>query len=198
MFCHNGTVFGFEHLREQMWEETDPAFQPLILGDTDSEHLFFWLLSRLDCAGVDRAGRVECDANEVARVVRESLLELDMRARALDLERPILNVLLTDGRIMVGHKAGMPLFLSTQKHRCADFDTCTAVKYCMEPERPSNGQVNHLLLASEQIASDENRWEELADGSTVSLCGEMMLRLTAPPEGWVAPILPERYRIKRD
>lgn len=195
LFCHNGTIFGFDTLRKWVTERTDPTFHPLILGDTDSEHLFFWLLSRLSDAGIDRAGREPSDADQVASVIRAALLELDAEADRRGLERPILNVLLTDGRILVGHKAGMPLFLSSQKLHCAEFETCTATKWCMESERPSDGQVNHLLLASEPIASDENRWEDLADGTTVALSHEMRVTLTKPPGDWIAPILPERYRI---
>ncbi len=195
LFCHNGTVFGFDRLAGWLAERTDPSFAPLILGDTDSEHLFYWLLTRLDRAGLDRAGRVPSDANHVASVVRHALLELDGVARERGLERPILNVLLTDGRILVGHKAGMPLFLSSQKHHCAEFATCGAPKWCMEARRPADGRVNHLLLASEPIAADENRWEELDDGTTVALTADMRLSLTLPPAGWVAPVLPERYRL---
>ena len=196
LFCHNGTVFGFDKLASWFEKQTNEAFKPLILGDTDSEHLFFWLLSRLDEAGIDRSGRSESDANHVASIVRHALLELDEEARRLELERPITNVLLTDGRILVGHRAGMPLFLSSQKFHCGEFETCTATKWCMETHRPEGGQVNHLLLASEPIAGDENRWEDLADGTTVALSNDMTLAMTMPPSGWVAPILPERYRIK--
>ncbi len=125
LFAHNGTVFGFDdELRAWFEDRIDDQLLPLVLGDTDSEHLFFWLLSRLGAHGVDRAGRREADGDLVARVVRDALLELDDVARVRGLDRPIVNVLLTDGRLMVAHKAGMPLFLSTQKKHCADFHTC--------------------------------------------------------------------------
>jgi glutamine amidotransferase len=195
LFAHNGTVFGFEHLRDWMLADTDPAFHPLVLGDTDSEHLFYWLITRLDRAGINRNGQGASDAHLVASTIRTALIALDRRAIDLGLERPILNVLLTDGSILIGHKAGMPLFLSSQKSFCADFDTCPATKYCMETARPTDGQVNHLLLASEPIAKDENRWEELPDGTTVALCNDMRVRITPPPSDWLAPVLPERFRL---
>jgi len=195
LFAHNGTIFSFEALREWILEGISPAFRALILGETDSEHLFYWLLSKLVDAGIDRSGRIPAEADAVARIVRAALIALDQEARRLGLERPIVNVLLTDGRILVGHKAGMPLFLSSQKHHCADFPTCPATKWCMEEARPPGGQVNHLLLASEPIAADENRWEDLPDGTTVSLNAEMQVQLTSPPSAWQAPELPERFRI---
>ena len=122
-------------------------------------------------------------------------MELDREAIRRNLERPCVNILLSDGRIMVGHRAGLPLYLSTQKVHCADFPTCPATKWCMEPTRPSDGSVNHLILASEPIGADENRWEDMADGTTVALSEDFKLLEIAPPEGWSAPILPERYRL---
>lgn len=194
LFCHNGTIFGFDQLGPWMQAATHPDLDPQVLGDTDSERLFLWLLSRLDAEGLDRSGRSPSDAARVAGVVRTALADLDAEAQRRGLERPICNVLLTDGRVLVGHKAGMPLFVSSQKFHCAEFPTCKAPKWCMEVVRPANGRVNHLLVASEPIAADENRWEPLQDGTTLALSDDMHLTLLAPEPGWVAPEIPERYR----
>jgi len=195
LFAHNGTIFSFEALRDWFYDQIEPQFLPLILGDTDSEHLFFFLLTRLDAAGIDRTGRTPSDASHIGTVIRDSLLEIDALAQARGLDRPILNVLLTDGRAMVGHKAGMPLFLSTQKSSCADFHTCPEPsKVCMEAIRP-DAPVNHLLIASEQIATDQNLWEPLLDGTTLVLDEHFRLTLRPPPTGWTAPVLPEHLRV---
>lgn len=196
LLAHNGTLFGFEeHFREWMLEQIDEGFRPLILGDTDSEHLFYYLLSALADNGVPRSGRQPSDPTVVGAVVRQALLALDERATERGLERPIVNVLLTDGRLFLAHRAGMPLHLSTQKHFCPDFGTCPEPsKVCMLAKRPPGRRVNHLLVASERIGG-ENIWEELADGTTLVLDEGFHLHLTAPPEGWIAPVLPERFRI---
>ena len=47
--------------------------------------------------------------------------------------------------------------------------------------------VNHLLMASEPIARDENRWEEIADCTTVALDADFNLSTIDPPLGWVSP-----------
>lgn len=197
LFAHNGTLFGFEQLRAWLEPKILPQLRPLVLGDTDSEHLFYYLLSELERAGIDRTGRRPSDALLVGEVVRGALLAIDERARELDLERPIANILLTDGRLMVGHRAGMPLLLSTQKRFCADLHTCPAPsKVCMQLRRTPNLPVNHFLLASERIGEDENIWEDLPDGATVVLDERFMVHHTQPPAGWIAPELPERYRIR--
>lgn len=194
LFAHNGTLFGFDELRPWMQELCDEAFLPQILGDTDSEHLFYYLLSALTDNGVDRSGRRPSDAAVVGDVVRRALNALDAEARRLGLERPITNVLLTDGRLFVAHRAGMPLLMSTQKHFCAEFERCPEPsKVCMEPVRPPGQPVNHLLVASEPIG-DDNRWETVPDGATVVLDEQFHLDLLEPPAGWEAPVLPERFK----
>lgn len=194
VLAHNGTVFSFGELRDWMAERTDEQFRPMVLGDTDSEHLFYYLLSRLGAAGIDRTGRDNGDPALVAEVVRAALFDLDREASHRGLERPIINILLTDGRLFLAHRAGMPLFMSTQKHFCADFATCAEPsKACMLATRPPLTAVNHLLVASERIG-DENIWEPMEDGSTIMLDAGFQLSITAPPAGWSQPELPERFR----
>lgn len=193
IFAHNGSIWGLERgLGRWLERRTDPVLRALVMGDTDSERLFFFLLTRLGEQGVDVTGRSAPDADVVARSVRQALLELDMAAVERGLDRPLLNVLLTDGRAFVAHRAGMPLHLSTQKRHCAEAETCAALKVCLEARRPA-GPVNHLLVASEPTATDENLWEEIPDGTTLWLDQAMHLGRVVPPTGWVAPVLPPGF-----
>lgn len=195
LFAHNGTIFEFEKFRDWLMDRTDPTFLPLVLGDTDSETVFFFLLSRLKQHGIDPSGRQPSDASQIAGIVRQALLELDAEAKRLNVIRPILNVLLTDGRSFIAHRAGMPLFLSTQKKQCADFETCVAPsKVCLEPTRPNATAVNHFIVASEPIDADENIWEEIQDGCTLSMDGDFFVQDTAPPDHWIAPYLPDSFK----
>ncbi len=197
LFAHNGTIFDFERVRPWLAEHTSPELSALVMGDTDSEHLFAFLLSRLDAAGIDRTGRAICDSDLLTGIVRTALFELDAAAIAAGARRPIVNLLLTDGRCFIAHKAGMPLLLSTQKIHCPDFHSCPEpTKVCMLAKRPPDHPVNHMLVASEPIADRENRWEPLDDGSTVRLDERFRLRVVGPPDGWTMPELPEEFRIK--
>jgi glutamine amidotransferase len=192
LFAHNGTIFGMSELAEWMSERTDPTLEMIILGDTDSERLFYYLLSGLVRAGVDRTGRIVDNPEIVGATIRALLLDLDAESRRRGLDRPITNIILTNGDLFVAHRAGMPLFMSTQKHFCGDLPTCPAPKkVCMEPKRPVGQPVNLLIVASEPIAADENIWEDVEDGTTVILCGDFNLSIVGPPDGWVAPVLPE-------
>lgn len=196
LFAHNGTIFGMSEMGEWMSERTDPALETVVLGDTDSERLFYYLLSGLVAAGIDRTGRVIDDPDLVGATIRKLLLELDAESRKRGLDRPITNIILTNGDMFVAHRAGMPLLMSTQKHVCADLLTCPAPKkVCMEPTRQEKHPVNHLIVASEPIASDENIWEDVEDGTTITLHADFNLSIEKPPDGWVAPILPEWAKV---
>lgn len=197
LFAHNGTLFDYDKLAPWLKSQTLDRFEPLILGETDSERLFYFLLSRVVAAGGSRTGRDPTAPSQVTEAVRKALLELDEVARELGVLRPIVNVVLTDGRVFLAHRAGMPLHLSTQKITCADFATCPEpTKVCMLAVRPDDHHVNHLLVASEPIATHENRWEPVEDGTTLTLDADFMLHTIGPPPDWVAPILPDEYRAK--
>ena len=195
LFAHNGTVCGFEQLRPWLLEGTLPNFRDLILGDTDSEHLFYFVLSALTRGGLDPRGRLPADAHGAAGLLRQALRAVDHRALELGLERPLLNVILTDGSLFLAHRAGMPLHLSSQKRTCPEAPTCPIEpKVCLESTRPTHVAVNHLLVASEPIATDHNLWEDVPDGATVVLDAGFHLGLLPPPPGWTAPEVPARFR----
>ncbi|MEO0605782.1 MAG: class II glutamine amidotransferase, partial [Myxococcota bacterium] len=195
LFAHNGTIYGFEEYREWFLDRIEDDLRALVMGDTDSEHLFFVLLSALRRAGIDRSTSTPSDAAVVGRILREELLALDRFALERDLDRPLLNVLLTDGSTFVAHRAGMPLFLSTQKWHCPDAATCPAAdKVCLLARRLADHPVNHLLVASEPIGEAENRWEEVVDGTTIVCDAQFRLVQTGPPADWVAPVLPDWAR----
>jgi glutamine amidotransferase len=174
LFAHNGTVFGFEGMRGWVEERILPPLRPQILGDTDSEHLFYFLLSMMAQAGVDPNGRVPSEARAVAGALRQALHPLDAEARRRGLDRPITNLLLTDGRSFVAHRAGMPLYLCARK--AAD-----------------GASIEELLVASERIGADDAEWDEVPDGATVVLDQRFVLAIHPPTEGWVTPPVPKHY-----
>ena len=188
LFAHNGTLFEEgEGLRSWLHDRTDPVLRTLIHGDTDSEVFFYHLLTQLGRAGIDVDGRRVPNPRIVARTVRQTVAAMDEAAIDRGMQRPWANLILTEGRVFVAHRAGIPLYLSTQKRHCPEAETCPAVKVCLETLRPHEHPVNHAIVASEAIAPDENRWEEIADGATVVLDAGFRLVVLAPEQGWTAP-----------
>lgn len=101
MFAHNGTVTGFERARPTLVEETLPRWRDTYRGTTDSEVLFYWLMSRMAEAGIDP----EESCSDLARLVEvfaESVPYVDGLCAAAQAPKPArLNLILTDGNILV-------------------------------------------------------------------------------------------------
>lgn len=99
VFAHNGTIEALPWLREQ----TCPLRRERLIGETDSELFFNYLLGALDRAGV-------LDAPADPRT--DSALR-DAVARCLAQERfGAINFVLTDGETLYAHRWGRTLFVS--------------------------------------------------------------------------------------
>ncbi len=191
VFAHNGTLFGFEgdvDLRGRLLAATRPHLRDLIFGQTDSEHLFYYLVSALMDAGVPEHGRCNPDLPQAAEALRAATDQLFGWAQQAGGHPPLVNFILTNGRSFFAQRAGLDLYLASQKKRCADFDTCPAEKLCFRelPSVARFGQaplpegsvrkVNHLLVASEPIG-EEDHWEPIPDGMLLALDEAMELHL---------------------
>lgn len=212
VFAHNGTVWGFNEpdspLRQRVVQATCPRLRNLVFGRTDSEHLFYFLLSALQEAGLPVDGHGAFPVEHAAPVLRTALQTLFSWSAELGQPPPLLNYILTNGRAFFAQQAGIELFLASQKRHCADFDTCTAEKVCFLPlpgveryatrEAPDGPwrRVNHLLVASEPI-SQEDRWEMIPGGHLLALDDRMHLHLYGPPEAFqtcpAPPAPPARF-----
>jgi glutamine amidotransferase len=171
VFAHNGDVPEFERYREALVAEVAPNLRRFILGETDSELVFFVFLSRLAAfAPLSRPHAVE----DVASALRGAVLRVREVCAGAETS---LTVMVTDGRVLVALQGGKELFLSTYKTRCGDRDTCPSL--APECEAPSqSGYVNHLILSSEPLLG-ENIWHPLAPGELVGVDHRMrVLRTT--------------------
>jgi glutamine amidotransferase len=187
LMAHNGTIFGFsERIREAMLAETLPQYADLILGTTDSEHLFYYLLSALRAADFDLERSVELEPVRFGETISKALGKIYTWALDGGFVPPILNVILTDGEVFLAQRAGKELFLATQKVHCGEELSCAEVdKVCLLAERPHN-KVNHLIVASEKIGSEDS-WEEVEQGHMVVLDVGFRLHFLGPPENFSVP-----------
>jgi glutamine amidotransferase len=131
-----------------------PDLRRFILGETDSEVLFFLFLSAL--------------AEQSAQLSRldaalEALQKTVQRVRAIaDSEgKPpsTLTLMATDGEVLVATHGGKELFLSTFKTRCPDREQCSSLS----------------ALSSEPLQG-ENVWFPLTAGEFVGIDGAMQPR----------------------
>lgn len=179
VFAHNGNVRGFADQRARILSGVAPELRRFILGETDSEAIFFLFLSRL-------ASRVplavdDVDVSVVMDAMSETVQDLIEKIGPWDDEATAgdtgtyLTFLVTNGTTMVAHQGGKPLRWSSWKEKCPDRDTCPC--YSAECENPSEtGFINHLIFSSEPLDGD-NIWQEMSPGQMLGVGREMKLEI---------------------
>lgn len=173
--AHNGTLHGFDRVGPLLARDTPSLLEERVLGSTDSEAWFHWLLGRFVDAGIDPSGVGTIHAGhllDTLAAAQHALLALVAEAGA---PPPIMNFLLTNGDVFVAQRWGRDLHFSTQKRRCPDAGTCPwSDRICLEAARPE-GRLNHLLVASEQIGADDV-WEEVPEHSLLLVGSDWRLQ----------------------
>ena len=144
VFAHNGTLVDHASLRATI----SPERLARVQGDTDSEILFAFLLTRLDQAGVSRMGGGPTAREEALRVI--ALATEELRAR----KAGAFNFLLSDGTSCFVHRFGRSLFLLERTPH--------------DPPRPVSGgpwmpRRHAVLVASERLT--EEPWREVPEGT---------------------------------
>lgn len=155
VFAHNGTLVDHASLRAR----TSSERLAQIRGDTDSEALFAYLLTKLDEAGLTRLGASAAAREEATRVIALATRELrDAKAGAF-------NFLLSDGTSCFVHRFGRTLFLleRTPHDRPSSRDAS-------EPapgSRPWTQRRHAVLVASERLT--EEAWSEVPEGTLLRI-----------------------------
>lgn len=177
-FIHNGHIPNFEKYKESIFDLIQPRFRRFVLGETDSELIFYVILSHLHAiTDMKKRGVAIDDLAEACRQANAKLVEVvgDFSDKDVegDLNRFYLTYVLTDGDSMIAHHGGKDLYYSTYKTKCADRDTCPS--FAFECENASKtGYVNHLVFTSEPL-SGENIWLPLERGQMVGVDWSMKL-----------------------
>ena len=161
-FAHNGTLTGFDRLQESLIAETAPRLNAAREGTTDSEHAFYWLLSRMEQAGFD-PGHPAVDLPGLLQVVAESILELAQRSADVGPEKPAkLNFVLTDGKHLVASRWNNSLHYVLREgvHDC---------EICGIPHVHHHSGVDYraIVVASEPISHEH--WREVPDRSILGI-----------------------------
>lgn len=161
--AHNGDIPNLEAVRGELRAEIAPHLLRFVLGDTDSELLFFQFLSRLsECGPLGQASALPDVVRALRRTVQRTREICDKAGH-----QSLLTLLFTDGQSLVGCQGGRQLYYSTYKRRCADRDTCASLSLECEAAT-TTGHVNHLIVSSEPLQG-ENVWIELDAGDVVAI-----------------------------
>ncbi len=170
VFAHNGDIPGFaDDLGPRLREEISPRLRRFVLGDTDSETIFFVFLSLLEKFS---ALSQRPELADVVTAVQATLEKVrSVCQRQVKEERVLLTFIVTDGDVMVATHGGKELLFSTYKTRCPERGVCSSLSSACEAPS-TTGQVNHLIVSSERLQGF-NVWEELAPGDILAVDARM-------------------------
>jgi glutamine amidotransferase len=157
VFAHNGTIKDVEWLRAQ----TSLERQTEVRGETDSELLFAWLLTRLDRAGI---------ANEPASPAMDRAVSDAVRAAR---ERPgfgAYNFLLSNGVTLYAHRFGRTMHLLERGPGDRVVERRGSRDGTVFETSWSEGR-SAVFVASEQMTDEP--WQSIEDG--------MLLRIERTP-----------------
>jgi len=146
IFAHNGTVPNFDQVRMKMLDQIDPLHRNMILGTTDSEHIFHYLMSLF--LHHPELGLLETVQQGLRQILKWSA-EVDPKARVG------LNIVLTDGEHVVGSRYNRSLFTLHRDHifKCR---ICGKSHVHHDPKKPYRS----VEVASEPITL-ETEWTEV-------------------------------------
>jgi len=154
LFAHNGTVTGFETVGRQLADETAPDLLARRRGSTDSELVFYWLLTRLIAPGQhDRT--LSTPLEKAAAELGQAMNLLDQRSRQADPQATArFNFVLTDGQVL----------LATRWNHWLQWQTL---------DQPDTGRA--VLVASEPTSP--GAWQELPEHSILAVNDDLSARI---------------------
>lgn len=183
VFAHNGDIPTFGARRDELVTAIAPQLSRFILGETDSEIVFYLFLTALS-RSAPLGSRFELE--QVMDALRSAVEVVRQVCDRGDATSALLTLLVTDGELLAATQGGRDLYWSTHKNRCADRDRCPSLSAsCEAPSK--DGSVNHFIVSSEPL-SGENVWQPFGPGEIIGVDRRMQLH-RAHVEKRALPIL---------
>jgi len=177
VFAHNGNIKDFNKYRTSLIDKISPNLRPFILGETDSEIIFYSILSKLEKKiALDDKNFVFAP---LAESVREALDEVCQivgdfcHEDKCGEDETYLTFVMTNGSAMISHQGGKSLYYSTHKRLCPDRDSCTSFAPVCEMAAKT-GAINHMIFSSEELKGD-NIWNKMKPGEIVGVDSKMQI-----------------------
>lgn len=156
LFAHNGTVSPYNRVKPLLEREATSRWMDLRRGTTDSETVFFWLVSRMARAGIDPSSQTD-QLPALVDLVGDAVRQLATWCDPAPLELPAkLNFLLTDGQSMIAVRWNHTLHWVARRgiHDC---------EICGLPHvtHTRGTEYRSVIVASEPISAED--WNEVPD-----------------------------------
>ena len=165
VFAHNGTVPNFDRVRDLMIDHIDPLLRNDIKGITDSEHVFYYLLTRI----------MRHPDQPLHEVVGRALRQIIDWSHSVDPTEEVgLNIVLTDGDRLVGSRYNRTLWHLVK----TDVAVC-GVCGRTHVQHDTGADYRAVEIASEPI-SGEN-WQSFANGVVYAIDKDLHFRIDPLP-----------------
>jgi glutamine amidotransferase len=156
-FAHNGNIKNFEKARPKILKLIDQKYLQFIIGDTDSEVFFYYLLSNIDGLQGNDVKLISHSLNEAIKKLTGIIGELAHEGEPNT--ENFLTFILSSEKTMIAFCGGQPMYFSSHKQKCPESKTCGFYNSSCE-NKVSSGKINHFIVSSE-ILHSENIWQKM-------------------------------------
>jgi glutamine amidotransferase len=161
IFAHNGTVPHFDQVRERLLEATDFLHRTEIRGETDSEHVFRYLLTLWQHE----------PERDLLDILHDGTMQMVAWCREIDPEARIgLNLVLTNGQKLVGSRLGRTLWF-LERDALFTCDICGKSHI----HHHAGEHYRAVEIASETLTAEEN-WKAVPDATVYAVDPDYRLR----------------------
>ena len=175
-FVHNGNIRNFHLFQDTLKNRVDESLRPYIMGMTDSEMIFYLILSKLRRQHSLGEMISFTSLRQATEKALEEVIGIVGPYCAVDSspEMTYLSFVITNGKTMLIHQGGKDLYYSTYKTKCSERQICPF--FSDECEAPSSkGIIKHLVISSEKI-KNENYWIKMKPGEIVGVDPKMIFQ----------------------
>lgn len=178
VFAHNGNIKNFNLKKKKLISLVDPELARFILGTTDSEVIFFILLSELKKIHslsdpiIDNQILIDAVQNTLDKIIKIS--GKPTHRNDPDPSENYFTFILSSGPMMVAFNGGQDLFFCTYKTNCPEKESCAFYNHSCENKPAKDNKINHLIFSSEKITG-VNIWNPVAAGELIGVCSNMKL-----------------------
>lgn len=171
VFAHNGNIKSFTSHRSALLKNIPEEFRRFIIGETDSELIFYFLMARIS-EHLNLHSKA-IDASSLTSVITMAISEVTSIIGPYMLKdgpptETYLSFILTNGVEFVVFQGGKPLYYSTHKSACSEKSECAFYNQTCEARSRLGDRINHLLVSSEPMSGD-NIWTAMKPGELLIL-----------------------------
>jgi predicted glutamine amidotransferase len=181
VFALSGAVAPFTQIQSDMLTNIPDFLRRNIRGQSDVEHLFHMFLAFLHDSG--KLDDPNIRTADVASALSGTIAMLDKLVTAAGAEAPALNLVTTNGRVLLAVRRGRPMWRYSA-NGIVDCQVCREAGPEWRPDvREDRRRVTHEHLRSVIIVSEPDKlapagWEEVAEGSIVSVSRDLAVSTT--------------------